>query len=124
MSMQSYRCGAQAAVRHAFMTASLIAGSFTVMSPSWADSVEDFYKNNRVTIVVGSPAGASYDLYGRLLQRHYGNHLPGSPDIVVVNKPGAGSLSAANGLYNDPRKDGTTLGMLGQSIYFMQMLGP
>ena len=108
--------------RCALLTAVAILGSVAAGSTSHAESVADFCKNNRVSIVVGSPPGASYDAYARLLARHYGQNLPGSPDIVVMNRPGAGSLSAANSLYNDPRKDGATLGMLGQSIYFMQML--
>lgn len=101
----------------------LLAAAVSALSTAAkADSVQDFYKGNHITIVVGSPPGASYDAYGRLLARHFGSHLPGNPDVIVTNRPGAGSLSAANVLYNDPRKDGATLGMLGQSIYFMQML--
>lgn len=100
----------------------VIVAAWAIVVPAKADSVQDFYKNNHITIVVGSPPGASYDAYGRILARHFGSHLPGNPDVIISNKPGAGSLSAANVLYNDPRKDGATLGMLGQSIYFMQML--
>jgi tripartite-type tricarboxylate transporter receptor subunit TctC len=44
----------------------------------------------KVTIAVGSTAGGAYDLYGRLVARHLGNHLPGNPVVVVQNMPGAG----------------------------------
>lgn len=109
-------------VRNILLAVIGFSAASAIAEPAKADSVQDFYKNNHITIVVGSPPGASYDAYGRILARHFGNYLPGKPDVIVTNKPGAGSLSAANTLYNDPRKDGATLGMLGQSIYFMQML--
>lgn len=92
-------------------------------APAMADPVSDFYKANRVEILVGSSPGASYDAYARLLARHYGNHIPGKPNIVVMNSPGAGSLVATNQIYNDSRKNGALLGMVGQSIYFMQIIG-
>lgn len=113
------RCIVRAAIPAAL---SLIGVSISA-SAAVAQTVEQFYSKNRINLVIGSPPGASYDAYGRLLARHYGDHIPGSPEIVVLNKPGAGGLAAANGLYNDPRKDGATLAMLGQSTYFMQLLG-
>jgi tripartite-type tricarboxylate transporter receptor subunit TctC len=119
---QFYQHTTTITARKALLTAIMLSASVTAFGPAKADAVEDFYKDNRVSIMVGSPPGASYDAYARLLARHFGTHLPGSPDIIVMNKPGAGSLSAANSLFNDPRKDGSTLGMLGQSLYFMQLL--
>lgn len=123
MTHQFHQHSMSPTFRNAMFTTMMFAVALTTGAAAKADEVEDFYKNNRVNIIVGSPPGASYDAYGRLLARHFGSHLPGSPDIVVMNNPGAGSLTAANLLFNDPRKDGATLGMLGQSIYFMQMLG-
>jgi tripartite-type tricarboxylate transporter receptor subunit TctC len=122
MTRQFCQYSVKRTVRNILLAATLISASWAAVTPATADSVQDFYKNNHITIVVGSPPGASYDAYGRILARHFGNHLPGNPDVIITNRPGAGSLSAANTLYNDPRKDGATLGMLGQSIYFMQML--
>jgi len=54
---------------------------------------------------------------------HLANFIPGNPTIVVRNKPGAGSLTAANSLYKEAPKDGTTVGMITQSAYFMQIVG-
>ena len=65
-----------------------------------AQSVADFYKGKNVTIIVGYTAGGGYDLYARALGRHMGRHLPGNPNFVVQNLTGAGSLNAANNLYN------------------------
>src|SRR5262249_47500530 len=72
------------------------------------------------TISVGYTAGGSYDLYGRLVARHLGRHIPGSPILVVQNMPGAGSLKAANYLYEVAPKDGTALGLVVESAALEQ----
>jgi tripartite-type tricarboxylate transporter receptor subunit TctC len=98
-------------------------GVLSISFPAAADPVADFYTGRQLEILVGSPPGASYDAYTRLLARHYGDHIPGKPSIVVMNNPAAGSLAATNLLFNDPQKNGALLGMVGQSNYFMQILG-
>ena len=69
-----------------------------------------FFKDRQLRIVVGSSVGAGYDLNARLFARHYPNHLPGSPTIVVQNQVGAGSVVMANTLYNTAPKDGSVIG--------------
>jgi len=76
-----------------------------------------------VTIYVGFGPGGGYDLYGRVLARHLGRHLPGHPTVVVANMPGAASIRAANYVYNVAPKDGTALGIVAQSIAEEQLLG-
>jgi hypothetical protein len=63
------------------------------------------------------------DQYARLLARHMGKYIPGNPNIIVQNMPGAGSLSATNYVYGVAKPDGLTLGMPGSGIYLDQMLG-
>ena len=62
-------------------------------------------------IVVGFTPGGFYDRWSRLLARYMGKYIPGNPDFVVQNMPGAGSRIAANYLYNVARRDGLTMGM-------------
>jgi len=76
-----------------------------------------------VTIYVGFGPGGGYDLYGRVLARHLGRHMPGHPTVVVANMPGAASIRAANYVYNVAPKDGTALGIVAQSIAEEQLLG-
>src|SRR5262247_3229242 len=76
-----------------------------------------------VTVYVGFGPGGGYDLYGRVLARHLGKHLPGRPAVVVSNMPGAASIRAANYVYNVAPKDGTALGIVAQSIAEEQLLG-
>ena len=68
-----------------------------------------FYKGKIVTIVAGSASGGGVDLYARLVGRHLQKHIPGNPNIIVQNMPGAGSLAAAHHLYTAAPKDGTSI---------------
>ncbi len=75
-----------------------------------ASAVESFYKGNRITMIVGNPAGGAYDTYSRLLARHMGKHIPGNPTFTVQNMTGAGTLVATNYLFNVAAKDGSVVG--------------
>lgn len=92
-------------------------------APVAADAVADFYKGKQISLVIGFAPGAGYDTYGRLFARHFGNHLPSKPSVVVQNMPGAGSLKAANHLYNLAAKDGSVLGMFASSTAFEPLFG-
>ncbi len=87
-----------------------------------AQSIEQAFAGKTITIYVGYTAGGSYDLYGRLISRHLGAHLPGRPSVVVQNMPGAGSLKAANYLYEVAPRDGTALGVVVESTALEQAL--
>ena len=82
-----------------------------------------FYKDKTIRIVVGFTSGGLYDQYARLLARHMGKYLPGNPNIIVQNMPGAGSLTSTNYIYSVVKPDGLTLGMPGSGIYLDQLLG-
>lgn len=69
-----------------------------------------------------SPSGG-YDLYARTLARHIGKHIPGRPAVNVQNMPGAGSLKAANYLFNVAPKDGTVFGTFDRGLPMEKMLG-
>jgi tripartite-type tricarboxylate transporter receptor subunit TctC len=87
-----------------------------------AGAAEPFFAHKTITISIGYTAGGSYDLYGRLVARHIGRHIPGQPTVVAQNMPGAGSLKAANYLYEVAPKDGTALGVVVESIALEQAL--
>jgi tripartite-type tricarboxylate transporter receptor subunit TctC len=82
--------------------------------PLQAQSVADFYKGKQIHFVVGTEAGQDYDTWARLIGRHM--RVPGNPTFVIENMPGAGSLIAANYLYNKAPQDGTYLGMVSRNI--------
>jgi tripartite-type tricarboxylate transporter receptor subunit TctC len=81
-----------------------------------------FYQGKTITILVGTKAGDVYDLYPRLLAEFWPKHIPGSPNIIIQNVPGAGSLIAANQVYNVAKPDGLTLGAIYPALYFNQLI--
>jgi tripartite-type tricarboxylate transporter receptor subunit TctC len=87
-----------------------------------AQSVEAFYKTSGLTIVVGYPPGAVYDLYARLLARHIGKQIPGSPAVTVQNMPGAGSMAAANFIFTTAPKDGSQIATFARGIAMQPLL--
>ena len=74
-------------------------------------------------MVVGFDVGGGYDLYARTVARHWSRHIPGNPNFVPQNMPGAGTRTAANWLYNVAPKDGTAVGTIVQSAAVDQALG-
>ncbi len=79
-------------------------------SASRADAVTDFYAGRKVDFIIGSAAGGGYGIYGLLLSRHLGRHIPGRPQVVARLLEGAGSLTAANQIYARSPADGSTFG--------------
>src|SRR3970040_627196 len=81
-----------------------------------------FYQGKTITIVVGTKAGDVYDLYPRLVSEFMPKYIPGNPNIIVQNVPGAASLIAANQGYNVGQPDGLTIGAIYPALYFQQMI--
>jgi tripartite-type tricarboxylate transporter receptor subunit TctC len=84
----------------------------------------DFYKGKTITVIAGTTAGALYDQWARMISAHMGKHIPGNPNMIVQNMPGAGHMIAANYLYNKSKPDGLTIiGSIVPSLYFDQLIG-
>ena len=111
-------------IRHpaVIAAAALLSLGSIVSAPAHAQPAP-FYKDKTIRIIVGFTSGGLYDQYARILARHMGKHIPGNPNIIVQNMPGAGSLSATNYVYGVAKPDGLTLGMPGSGIYLDQLLG-
>jgi tripartite-type tricarboxylate transporter receptor subunit TctC len=88
-----------------------------------AKVIEEFYRGKTITIVVGSSAGGGFDVYGRMVGRHLAKHIPGDPTIIVENRPGAGSLIAANSVYQTAPRDGTVIVHFIGAQIIQQLLG-
>jgi tripartite-type tricarboxylate transporter receptor subunit TctC len=101
----------------AFAAASLLA------SQGDAQPADPFFARKTIAIAIGYTAGGSYDLYGRMVARHLGRHIPGNPIVVAQNMPGAGSMKAANYIFQVAPRDGTALGVIVESAALEQVLG-
>lgn len=84
---------------------------------------EPFYKGKTIRIMIGSTAGGFYDRWARLFARHMPKYIPGQPEIVAQNMPGAGSVIATNHVFNVAKPDGLTLAMPLNSVYVDQLVG-
>ena len=84
---------------------------------------QDFYREKFVRFIVGQAAGGGYDTYTRTIARHIIKYIPGNPGVTVENMTGAGSLVAANYLYNSTKPDGLTIGNWNSALVLNQALG-
>lgn len=87
-----------------------------------ADPIAEFYKDKQMRIVIHNAPGGGYDTYARLLARHITRHIPGEPTILPNNMPGGGGIKAANYVYSQAPRDGTTLTMISQGLAMYQGL--
>jgi tripartite-type tricarboxylate transporter receptor subunit TctC len=109
-----------------FRVFSALAVALLLVSPSQAQQNQGaapFYRGKLVSLYIGFSVGGGYDIYGRLVARHLGKHLPGNPTVIPVNMEGAGSLKLANWLYNVAPKDGTAIGIFSRGVPFEPLLG-
>ena len=100
------------------------AASLGMVAGARAASAQDFYKDKRVTLIVGSAPGGGYDTFARTTAKFWGEHIPGKPNIIVQNMNGAGSLVASNHLYNVSAKDGTVVAAVNPGIATDPLLSP
>ena len=104
-------------VKSAVSALALIA-SLTI---SRADPIENFYRGRQIQLIIGVGEGGGYDLSARLAAMHLSKFIPGNPTIVPRNMPAAGSIAAAEYVYNLAPKDGTVLGMF-QPTYITEKI--
>lgn len=88
-----------------------------------AQSGETFYKGKTISLYVGSEPGGAYDAYGRAVARHLPDHIPGRPNVVVKNMPGASGIRLAGYMYNVAQKDGTDIAGVHNTIVVEELLG-
>ena len=84
---------------------------------------QPFYAGKKINFLIGAAAGGGYGVYAELLARHLGDHIPGRPTIVPQLMPGAGSLTAANVLYSQAPRDGTTIGAVFMGAVVEPLIG-
>ena len=98
----------------------LIVGAFGSITTAPAIADDGFYKDRNLKMIVRSGAGGGYDYYGRLIARHMVKYIPGKPNMIVVNLPGAGGIVAANYMMNRAKKGGIEFAILSREIAISQ----
>jgi tripartite-type tricarboxylate transporter receptor subunit TctC len=105
------------------LTLPAAAALFLSMNVSHAEDAASFYRGKTITLTAGFNPGGGADTYARLVARHLGQHVAGHPNVVVKNMQGAGSVIAANYIYNISAKDGTELGLFAGKIIVDPLMG-
>jgi tripartite-type tricarboxylate transporter receptor subunit TctC len=100
-----------------------LIGAAAASTPATGQDVAGFYKDKTLTMTMGTRPGGSFQIYGQLLSKYMGQHIPGKPTIVPNFMPGAGGTKAANYLYAAAAKDGSQM-LMSHAIPLAQMLKP
>lgn len=108
-------------MRRAIIFVATFIWSFAVVAVP-LQAAEFTFAGQKIYLIIGYGVGGGYDLYGRVIAKFLGKHLPGNPTIIPQNMAGAGSLIAANYIYNVAPKDGTALGVIDQTIPVDQLM--
>jgi tripartite-type tricarboxylate transporter receptor subunit TctC len=96
--------------------------ALVLMSSSASIAQTPYYAGKTITIIAGTKAGDVYDLYARMFAQYMPKYIPGNPNIIVQNMPGAGSMIAANFVHNVSNPDGLTIGAIFPALYFDQVV--
>lgn len=105
-----------------FMVATVVAGLCAGAGP--AAGADAYYAGKQVRLHVGSAPGGGYDILSRAIAAHIGGHLPGNPNVIVQNVPGAASRKLANWIYSAAPKDGTVFASVFSSIPTEPLINP
>jgi tripartite-type tricarboxylate transporter receptor subunit TctC len=103
-----------------FATLGALVAALAIGIPAGARAAGDLLAGKSVQMIIGFGPGGGYDLWGRTVARHIGRHLPGQPNVIAQNMPGAGSYAAASYIFNLAPKDGSVLGIIARDA----ALGP
>jgi tripartite-type tricarboxylate transporter receptor subunit TctC len=106
------------------VVAAVLLGGLAALFSLQANAQSDApYQGKPLRIVVGFSAGGLSDQWARMLSRSMPKYLPGAPNIIVQNMPGASSVVAANYIYSVAKPDGLTVGIPNSSLYLAQLIG-
>lgn len=104
------------------IVAGWVLASLLFALPHVGRAAEPFYKGKTIVTIVSTAPGGSYDLVARTVARYLPNYIAGAPTVIVQNMPGGGGKTMSNYLYNIAPKDGTTIGILNETLGLDQIL--
>ena len=98
--------------------------SLAMIGGACAETVEDFYKKkSELSVYVGSGAGGGFDEIARVFSLHFARRLPGQPNPVVKNMPGAGGLLNVNFMYAQAPRDGSAIAAPFNTVFMLPLFG-
>jgi tripartite-type tricarboxylate transporter receptor subunit TctC len=109
----------------AFLATAAVLGAALGLgkAPALADPIADFYRSKPINWILSAGAGGGYASYAHAFAPFLSAHIPGNPNIIIQNMPGAGGIRAMLYLQNVAPKDGTTIGLVHSSVPFAPLYG-
>jgi tripartite-type tricarboxylate transporter receptor subunit TctC len=104
-------------MRNIFLSLWVVFGLST-----YASAQTPYYQGKTIRFVVGYPAGSTHDLWARVVGPYMTKYIPGNPQTIVQNMPGAGSAVAANYVYSAAKPDGLSIVVMNAGLYIDQLL--
>jgi tripartite-type tricarboxylate transporter receptor subunit TctC len=104
--------------------AAVVALLLPIGNEAGAQSAESPKHGSTVRVIVPASMGGSFGLYGQLVARHLGKHLPDQPNVIAQSMPGAGGLAALSYVYNAAPKDGSVVIVPHISVVLATILNP
>ncbi|KMK65155.1 tripartite tricarboxylate transporter substrate-binding protein [Puniceibacterium sp. IMCC21224] len=101
-----------------------LVAATAIAAPAFGQTVEEFYSDKDVTMIVSAPAGTLTDTIVRQFAQYYVKHIPGQPDAIVLNVAGAGGMVAAASLQSKQDNDGSVIGFLQRNNLYVPLLDP
>jgi tripartite-type tricarboxylate transporter receptor subunit TctC len=108
---------------HAALVATVLLEITFTSSAAGADPVAEFYRGRQVNLILSADAGGGYASYANAFAPYFSNHIPGKPQVVIQNMPGAGGIRAMTYFYSVAPRDGTTIGFVHSSVPFAPLFG-
>jgi tripartite-type tricarboxylate transporter receptor subunit TctC len=99
-----------------------LALSFAGLGAAQAQTVEEFYKDKTVTLIISAAPGGASDFFGRQFAQYLGEHIPGKPQVIVTNVPGASGMTAALQLQDNQPRDGTVIAILQRNNFYLPLI--
>jgi tripartite-type tricarboxylate transporter receptor subunit TctC len=95
-------------MRHKILFLTALIAAFVFLTAPHESVAQEFFKGKIIRIIAGYPPGGGVDTEARLVARHIGKHIPGNPNVIVDNMPGAGGRIALSHVADVAKKDGLT----------------
>lgn len=107
-------------MKRKLFTGLAVGALLSALAPAGGGAQSNFYEGKTVAVVIGA-TGGSLELAARIVTRHLGKHVPGKPNVVLQNMPGAAHLVATNHVYTVAKPDGLTLLAANPSVGVAQL---
>lgn len=92
---------------------------FFIITSAYSQS----YNEKPIEFVISNGVGGGFDLYGRIFAKYYREYLPGNPEIVIKNIPGASGMNGIRYTLEKNVTDGTHINLVQPAPFLWSVIG-